>query len=67
MSNPEMMRTNYGQYLGGTGGLSQNLQAMAGQRVQQPTDYSSLLYGYGAAPNLANQALAHLGMQGGMY
>lgn len=64
--NPELMRTAYGQYLGGSGGMAQNLQAMAGQRIQQPTDYS-MLAGYGMAPNLANQALAQMGMQGGMY
>jgi len=66
MSNPELMRTSYGQYLGGSGAMAQQLQGMAGQRVAPPTDYS-LLYGYGISPDLANQNLAHLGLQGGLY
>ena len=67
LTNPELMRTGYGQYLAGTMGLSQNLASQAGQRIQQPGGYEQLLYQFGIAPQNANAALAQMGMSGGMY
>ena len=66
MSNPEMMRTGAGQWLGGGGAQALGLQQLAGQRIQGPTDYSTL-FQYGLAPDLANQALSQLGIQTGGY
>lgn len=64
--DPELMRTAAGQYLAGSGNMAQGLLGQAGQMIQAPTDYSAL-FQYGIAPDLANQALSQLGLQGNLY